>query len=45
MHVVSVAKNPAFGRGMMPDYEVDYQAEDIVNKRDLDLKRVLSLIK
>jgi len=45
MRVVSVAKNPAFGRGMMPDYKVDYQAEDIVNKRDLDLERFLNLIK
>jgi hypothetical protein len=45
MRVVSVAKNPVFGRGMMPDYEVDYQAEDIISKRDLDLKRALNLIK
>lgn len=45
MRVVSVAKKPVFGRGMMPDYEVDYQAEDIADKRDLDLERVLSLIK
>jgi hypothetical protein len=45
MRVVSVAKNPVFGRGMMPDYEVDYRAEDIVSKRDLDLERVLNLIK
>jgi len=45
MRVVSVAKNPAPGCGIMPDYIVNYTPEDVVNKNDPDLKRALNLIK
>jgi C-terminal processing protease CtpA/Prc len=44
MRVVSVAKKPVFGHGILPDYEVDYKPEDIVYKRDRDLEKVLGLI-
>ncbi|SEW01169.1 Peptidase family S41 [Chitinophaga sp. YR573] len=44
MRFVSVAKHPVFGHGVMPDYTVVYSAADIVNKTDLDIKKVLSLI-
>jgi hypothetical protein len=44
MRVVSVAKKPVFGQGILPDYEINYKPEDIVCKRDRDLEKVLSLI-
>jgi hypothetical protein len=44
MRVVSVAKDPVAGRGIMPDYYVDYTPEDIVSDNDLDLKKALTLI-
>lgn len=45
MRVVSVAKHPAFGHGVMPDYLVDYTAVDVVEKRDQDIAKALSLIR
>jgi C-terminal processing protease CtpA/Prc len=45
MRVESVARNPIRGRGIMPDYEVDYSPEDVISKRDRDLEKVLDLIK
>lgn len=45
MRVVSMAKNPSFGRGIMPDYIVDYSPNDIVTQNDVDLKKALSIIK
>jgi hypothetical protein len=45
MRVISMAKNPSVGRGIMPDYPVDYSPNDIVTQNDLDLKKALSLIK
>jgi len=44
MRFVSVAKNPPPGHGIMPDYTVEYRPEDVVNRRDLDLEKALSLI-
>lgn len=44
MRVVSVAKKPVFGHGVMPDYPVLYGSEDIVKRTDLDIKKALSLI-
>jgi hypothetical protein len=45
MRVVSVAKNPIKGRGIMPDYDVNYKPEDVVRNNDLDLKKAISLVK
>jgi hypothetical protein len=45
LRFVSVAKHPAFGHGIMPDYTVEYNPEDVVDKADLDIKKALSLIK
>ncbi|MDO3626523.1 S41 family peptidase [Mucilaginibacter sp. BT774] len=45
MRVVSAAKKSTFGRGIVPDSEVDYSPEDIISKRDRDLQKALSLIK
>ncbi|HWW42491.1 S41 family peptidase [Pedobacter sp.] len=44
MRVVSVAKNPVFGHGIFPDYAVSYSPDDIINKRDPDIKKALSLL-
>ncbi len=33
------------GRGLMPDYEINYQFEDILSGRDLELEKVLELSK
>lgn len=44
MRLVSVAKHPVSGHGVIPAYTVVYSAEDIVNKTDLDIKKALSLI-
>jgi hypothetical protein len=45
MRVESVALNPIRGRGIMPDYPVDYDPTDIVIKRDRDLEKALKLIR
>lgn len=45
MRVASVAKSPIKGRGIMPDFNVDYTPEDMVRNNDRDLKKALSLIK
>ena len=44
MRVVSMAKDPSFGRGIMPDYPVDYTPNDIFTQNDPDLKKALSMI-
>lgn len=44
MRVTSMAKHPVVGRGIMPDYPVDYSPIDIVTQNDLDLQKSLSLI-
>lgn len=44
LRVVSMAKSPVFGRGLMPDYPVAYTAEDVVRGRDLDLEKVVGVI-
>ena len=41
MRVVSVAKDPVPGRGIMPDFYIDYGPEDVVTDNDLDLKKAL----
>ncbi|MDR0265827.1 MAG: hypothetical protein LBJ04_21615 [Sphingobacterium sp.] len=43
MRVESVALNPIRGRGVMPDYPVNYDPMDIVIKRDRDLEKALQL--
>ncbi len=45
MRVVSMAKNPVKGRGIMPDFEVDYTPEDVVRNNDVDLRKALSLLR
>ena len=45
MRVVSVAAKPVFGRGVMPDYPVEYKPEDIIRKTDLDIRKALTLIR
>jgi hypothetical protein len=45
MRVISMAKHSLPGRGVMPDYPIDYSPEDIVTQNDRDLKKALSLIK
>lgn len=45
MRVESVAKKPSRGRGIMPDYEVIYEPEDIVIKKDRDLEEAVKQIR
>ncbi|MGN8067936.1 S41 family peptidase [Mucilaginibacter sp. 22184] len=45
MRFVSAARSYSFGRGIMPDYPVEYSPQDIVNNTDPDLKKALSLIR
>lgn len=45
MRVESVALNPIRGRGIMPDYKVNYDPLDIVIKKDRDLEKAMELIK
>ncbi|WP_447636912.1 S41 family peptidase [Flavobacterium microcysteis] len=45
MRVESVALNSIRGRGIMPDYKVDYDPLDIVIKKDRDLEKAMELIK
>ena len=44
MRVISMAKSPIPGRGIIPDYPVNYSPNDIVTQNDLDLKKALSII-
>lgn len=44
MRVISMAKHPIPGRGILPDYSVNYTPEDIVTQNDPDLKKALSMI-
>lgn len=45
MRVVSVAKQASRGRGIMPDYTINYTPQDVVSNSDLDLKKALSLVR
>jgi C-terminal processing protease CtpA/Prc len=45
MRVVSVAKNPVPGHGIMPDFYVNYTPEDVVTNNDLDLKKALLVVR
>jgi hypothetical protein len=44
MRLLSVDKHATFGRGVLPDYEVVYGPQDVVEKKDLDIEKVLSLM-
>lgn len=44
MRVVSVAKKSIVGRGLIPDYLVDYSPADIVSQKDVDLSKALAII-
>lgn len=44
MRVESVALNPIRGRGIIPDYPINYDPIDILVKRDRDLEKALALI-
>jgi hypothetical protein len=43
LRVVSVLKQPTYGRGIMPDHVVVYTPMDIVTKKDLDLQQALHI--
>lgn len=45
MRVESVAQNSIRGRGIMPDYKVEYAPSDIITKKDCDLEKAMELIK
>jgi len=45
MRVESVALNSIRGRGIMPDYKVEYAPSDILIKKDCDLEKAMELIK
>ena len=45
MRVVSMAKHPIPGRGIMPDHPINYSPEDILSQNDPDLQKALSIIK
>lgn len=45
MRVESVALNSIRGRGIMPDYKVEYAPSDIITKKDCDLEKAMELIK
>lgn len=44
MRVISMAKHPVTGRGLLPDYPVRYTPHDVVTQNDPDLKKALSII-
>lgn len=45
MRVVSVAKKASRGRGIIPDYTINYTPQDVVSNNDLDLKKAMSLVR
>ncbi|NML20108.1 hypothetical protein HHL16_04440 [Pseudoflavitalea sp. G-6-1-2] len=45
LRVVSMAKASVHGRGLMPDYPVEYTPEDIVKGRDPDLEKAMNLVR
>ncbi len=45
LRLVSVLKDPVYGHGVMPAYVVAYTPEDVTTKKDMDLEKVLSLIR
>lgn len=45
MRVISMAKSPVPGRGLMPDFPVNYGPNDVVTQNDLDLRKALSIFK
>jgi Peptidase family S41 len=45
MRVISAAKTTVKGRGIMPDYTINYSPRDVVNKTDPDFIKAVSLLK
>lgn len=45
LRVISMAGSPKGGRGLMPEYQVDYTPEDIVQGNDRDLAKALEVIR
>lgn len=39
-----INKNGNTGRGILPDYEINYSFTDLIKKRDLEMEKVLELI-
>ncbi|MGA0557149.1 S41 family peptidase [Larkinella sp. VNQ87] len=42
--IATASRNPDQGRGVMPDYPVDYTVQDRIKQRDLDMEKALELI-
>jgi len=45
MRLLSVDKHATFGRGVLPDYEVVYDPQDVVAKRDRDMEKAMEVMK
>ena len=43
LRVVSMAGSPVHGRGLFPDYQVNYTPQEIVAEHDADLAKALTL--
>ncbi|MGV3538544.1 MAG: S41 family peptidase [Rufibacter sp.] len=44
-YYMAVSGYPYKDRGILPDYPIEYTADDLIRKRDLDLEKALELIK
>ena len=42
--IATASRNPDQGRGVMPDYQVDYTVTDRIKQRDRDMEKALELI-
>ena len=45
IHVSSGYKKHEFGRGVFPDYEIEYTVRNLLQQKDLELEKALELIK
>lgn len=45
IHISSKYQKHAIGRGVLPDYPIEYYVDDLVRKRDLEMEKALRLIK
>jgi hypothetical protein len=45
LRLKSVLKNPVYGHGVMPDYVIAYTPQEVIAKKDVDLEKVLGLIR
>jgi len=45
LRLESILKNPVAGRGIIPDFIVEYTPQDVVRKEDVDMERVMELIR